>query len=119
MPCVEGAYIAPTIGSLPPSCLWTISPRMPIMAARPLFSFMAHLDSLVSAFKKSHPKPMVPFWKSPGKSPGAVPLAESFITPSSRAPTNKTIWARPDPEMASGPLMVAQLLGKELKECPK
>eukprot|EP00532_Pseudo-nitzschia_australis_P006592 CAMPEP_0168180142 /NCGR_PEP_ID=MMETSP0139_2-20121125/10318_1 /TAXON_ID=44445 /ORGANISM="Pseudo-nitzschia australis, Strain 10249 10 AB" /LENGTH=54 /DNA_ID=CAMNT_0008100217 /DNA_START=111 /DNA_END=272 /DNA_ORIENTATION=- len=35
------AYISPTTGSDPPSCSWTMSPRIPIMAARPLFNSMA------------------------------------------------------------------------------
>jgi len=46
---------------------------MPIMAARPLFSSIARLDSLVSAAEESQPKSMAPLRKSSGKSPGAAP----------------------------------------------
>ena len=37
---------------------------------------------------------------------------ESFMTPSSRVPTKKTIWSRPDPEMALAPSIAAQPLGE-------
>ena len=43
----SGSYPRGTISS------WTISPRIPIMAARPLLSSMARLESLVSSSKSS------------------------------------------------------------------
>jgi hypothetical protein len=37
------------------------------------------------------------------------------MTPSSRVPTKKTIWARPDPEMALAPSIAAQPLEEGVK----
>mmetsp|Transcript_23515 Transcript_23515/g.45804 ORF Transcript_23515/g.45804 Transcript_23515/m.45804 type:complete len:224 (+) Transcript_23515:520-1191(+) len=70
----------------------TMSARMPICAARPLFSSMPRLDAFSSSVKLSQPKSMKPLRKSPGNSP--VP-STSFITKSSRKPTNAKICARP------------------------
>merc|ERR1719183_729528 len=72
----------------------------------------------VSSSKVSQPKSRAPLRKSPTNSPASAPLAESFMTPSSRAPTKATICPSPAPGMASGPLMAAQPLGKESKESP-
>ena len=52
---------------------------------------MARFLSLVSSSKLSHPKSMYPLRKSPTNSPGAAPLAESFMTNNSRAPMKKRI----------------------------
>ncbi|KAL7466192.1 hypothetical protein ACHAXS_006488 [Conticribra weissflogii] len=103
------------MGIDPPSCSWTISPRIPIMAARPLFNSIARLESLVSASNLSQPKSSAPLRKSPTNSPSPV---TSFMTKSSRKPTKATICPRPAPEIASGPEMAAHPLGKESKEFP-
>mmetsp|Transcript_16306 Transcript_16306/g.37365 ORF Transcript_16306/g.37365 Transcript_16306/m.37365 type:complete len:300 (-) Transcript_16306:48-947(-) len=107
--------MAPTTGRSPPSCSWTMSPRVPIMAARPLFSSMPRFWSLASSLNLSHPKSMYPLRKSPTNSP--VP-STSFMTESSRTAMKATIWARPAPGMASGPWTAPHPSGKEAKASP-
>mmetsp|Transcript_19651 Transcript_19651/g.45842 ORF Transcript_19651/g.45842 Transcript_19651/m.45842 type:complete len:222 (-) Transcript_19651:104-769(-) len=95
---------------------WTISPRIPAMAARPLLSSMARLESFSSSSKSSHPKSMYPFRKSPTNSfpaPGT-----SFMKPISRNPTKAISWTSPEVGMESGPTRAATPLGKESKESP-
>mmetsp|Transcript_21698 Transcript_21698/g.55860 ORF Transcript_21698/g.55860 Transcript_21698/m.55860 type:complete len:216 (-) Transcript_21698:31-678(-) len=78
---------------LPSSFSCTMSARMPICAARPLLSSIARLESLVSSSNESQPKSSAPLRKSPTNS---LPVPSmSFITASSRKPTNAKICARP------------------------
>ena len=95
------AYNCPTIGSDPPNFSWTIKPRMPIIAARPLLSSMARFDSFVSSSNLFHADLKVPLRKSPGNSfpnPGM-----SFITAISNRPMKEKICSAPLTGIASGP----------------
>ena len=104
------------IGKDTPSCSFTMSPRIPIMKARPLFISMSRLDRLVSSSKVSQPKSRALLRKSPGNSDSSV---TSFIIAISRAPKKRKIYMRPSWGETFGPDMDAHPLSMDSKEVPE